>query len=47
MAWHLPFDPRWDLALELLERLQQEGLKPTTACFNSAIISCTQGGWNG
>lgn len=35
--------PRWDIALDLLQRMQEEGLKPTTTCFNAAIGACVNG----
>lgn len=34
---------RWDIALDLLQRMQEEGLKPTTTCFNAAIGACVNG----
>jgi pentatricopeptide repeat protein len=35
---------RWDLALELLQQMQAEGLRPSTACLTSAISACMHGG---
>lgn len=34
---------RWDVALDLLGRMQDEGLKPTTTCFNAAMEACVAG----
>lgn len=34
---------QWDLALQLFERMQQEGIAPNTVTYNSLITACTQG----
>lgn len=34
---------RWDLALKLLQQMQSEGLRPSTACLTSAINACMNG----
>lgn len=34
---------RWDLALKLLQQMQAEGLRPSSACLTSAINACLQG----
>jgi pentatricopeptide repeat protein len=34
---------RWDLALKLLQQMQAESLRPSSACLTSAINACLQG----
>ncbi len=34
---------QWELALQLFERMQQEGIAPNTVTYNSLITACTQG----
>lgn len=34
---------RWDLALKLLQQMQSEGMRPSTACLTSAINACLHG----
>lgn len=34
---------RWDLALELLQQMQLEGVHPSTACLTSTISACMHG----
>lgn len=34
---------QWELALQLFERMQQEGIAPNTVTYNSLITACMQG----
>lgn len=34
---------RWDLAVKLLQQMQAEGIRPSSACLTSAVNACLQG----